>query len=115
MENHADSALAAALELRTSFRALRDRWLTLGYAGMADVRLRVGLACGPVTRVEIGYQTSRLTVIGAPVNGASNACNAGPRDRDTIIVEERFRARCCQDHKVTEVRHSGRDNLFELV
>jgi class 3 adenylate cyclase len=80
-------ALTAALAMRARFRSLRGEWAALGYPGAAGLFVRLGLSTGPVTRVELGYvQNRRLTVIGPAVNEAAHACDAGPRDRDTICL-----------------------------
>lgn len=88
-DNHEIAALNAAIEMRSAFSRLRERWVTLGYAGSEALFVRFGLSCGLVTRVEVGpAQVRRLTVIGAAVNAAAEACDRGPRDRDTICLTQ---------------------------
>lgn len=87
--DHQTAAFNAALEMRTAFGNLRQRWVTLGYPGTDTVFVRLGLSCGLVTRAELGHtQARRVTIIGPAVNMAADACNGGRRDRDTICLTE---------------------------
>jgi class 3 adenylate cyclase len=89
----APASITAAREMRAAFRDLRQRWTTLGYLGTDKLRVRFGLSCGLVTRVEIGHaQARRITVIGPAVNAAAHTCDAAPRDRDTICVTDEIHA-----------------------
>jgi class 3 adenylate cyclase len=92
-DGHEGKAVAAALDMRAAFRNLRERWKVIGYAGADRLFVRIGLSCGTVTRAEIGYMASRLTVIGAAVNAAAYACKIGPRDHDAVLVTQTFRDR----------------------
>jgi class 3 adenylate cyclase len=90
--DHQKAAFAAAVEMRCAFQVLRQRWVTLGYAGTDSTFVRFGLSCGSVTRTELGHsQVRRVTVIGPAVNAAAYACDGGPRDRDTICVAQNFK------------------------
>jgi class 3 adenylate cyclase len=88
--NHENAAFSAAMEMKVAFNTLRDRWINLGYASKS-LYVRFGISCGSVTRAELGYsQARRLTVIGPSVNEAAHACDAAPRDRDTICVTRAY-------------------------
>ena len=90
--DHAAAGLSAARQMREAFRRLRAKWEQLGHASAGDLFLRVGLSFGEVVRAEVGYRSTRATVIGTPVNTASKACASAPRDRDVIVVTAPFRA-----------------------
>jgi class 3 adenylate cyclase len=92
LDEHEKAAFRAASEMLRAFQNLRQRWVTLGYAGTETVFVRFGLARGAVTRAELGHvQSRRMTVIGSAVNAAAYACDSGPRDHDTICVTQDFR------------------------
>ena len=90
--DHAVAALSAARQMREVFRRLREKWRMLGHTAAGNLFLRIGLSHGKVARAEIGYRSSRATVIGTPVNTAAKACAAAPRDRDVIVVTPAFDA-----------------------
>jgi class 3 adenylate cyclase len=93
LDRHASVAVRAAWEMLQAFRALRERWVTLGYAGTARCFLRIGVECGPVTKTEVGHlQHRKLTVMGAVVNVAAHLCDAGPRNRDVVLVGDGIQA-----------------------
>jgi adenylate cyclase len=82
MENHADCALAAALETA--------RVVESGEAG--DLEIGIGLNSGTVVAGNIGG-AGRLefTVLGDPVNVASRVESATRQTGDTILIAERTR------------------------
>lgn len=86
------AAVNAALEMRKAFHELRQRWVTLGYAGTEALRVRFGLSYGLVTRAEVGHtQARRMTVIGPAINEAAHVCELAPRDRDTVCITDTLR------------------------
>jgi class 3 adenylate cyclase len=92
IDQHGAAAVAAAWEMRETFRALKERWVTLGYAGTERCFLRIGIESGPAIKAEIGHQQyRRLTVMGSVVNVAAHLCDAGPRDRDVMLIGNRLR------------------------
>jgi class 3 adenylate cyclase len=89
---HEAAAVTAAVEMREAFRNLKQRWVTLGYAGTEMLFVRFGLSSGLVARAEVGHaQARRITVIGPAVNAAAHICEAAPRDHDTICITQEFR------------------------
>jgi class 3 adenylate cyclase/CHASE3 domain sensor protein len=84
-EDHAERAVAAALELRQQLRDLRSRWPLEPDEGL---NVGIGISTGYVTVGNIGSDTrTEYTVIGNHVNLASHLAKiAGP---DQIVVSER--------------------------
>ncbi len=83
-EDHAERAVAAALEMRQRLRSLRSRW-TL--QGDEELNVGIGISTGYVTVGNIGSTTrTEYTVIGNHVRLASHlALIAGP---DQILVSD---------------------------
>jgi adenylate cyclase len=89
LDDHGRRSVQAAAEVQETFETLKRRWETIGYAGISAIHNRIGIATGAVNKAEIGHwQQRRLTVLGPPVNTAAHLCNAGPRDRSSILVTE---------------------------
>ena len=84
-EDHAERAVAAALEMRQQLRDLRGRW-SLGLD--EGLNVGIGISTGYVTVGNIGSDTrTEYTVIGPQVHLASHLAKiAGP---DQIVVSER--------------------------
>ncbi len=84
-EDHAERAVATALEMRAHLRGLRSRWMERLHE---ELNVGIGISTGYVTVGNIGSDTrTEYTVIGNHVNLASGlAESAGPNQ---ILVSER--------------------------
>jgi class 3 adenylate cyclase len=79
-------ACAAALEMNKAFDELKGKWNVFNAPELYN---RIGIDYGPVHKVEIGHShLKQITVMGDAVNLASNFCQIGSRDKNTIIVGE---------------------------
>lgn len=101
---HQSTAFAAAIEMRTAFRNLRTRWITLGYPRTDSLFVRIGLSCGLVTLAEVGHaQARRTTVIGPAVNAVAGACESSSRDRDYIVLTPKMKEAVANDLRLDGV------------
>jgi class 3 adenylate cyclase len=116
-KKHETAALKAAEEMRSAFRNLKQRWITLGYDGTDVLFVRFGLSSGEVTRAEIGHaHARRVTVIGPPVNAAAYACEGGPRSHDTICITHEMREALAIDIKTSkDPINTKRATVFEVI
>jgi class 3 adenylate cyclase len=86
--DHAERAVATALEMHWRVGELRERWM-LRYE--EDLSIGIGISTGYVTVGNIGSDTrSEYTVIGNHVNLASRLANSAAPDQ--ILVTERTMA-----------------------
>jgi adenylate cyclase len=100
-EDHAMRAVEAAVEMREAFGRLKEGWLK-GDLPVSRVFCRIGLSCGPVYEARIGHpQFQQLTVIGNTVNHAASLCEAAPRDRDVILIDDAVARRVQQRFTLT--------------
>jgi class 3 adenylate cyclase len=94
LADHPIAAIKSACEMQKRFDALKSKWATLKYPGVALVHNRIGLTTGPVQKAELGHsQFRQITVMGDAVNMATHLCQAGNRDRNVIVVSDNFYAR----------------------
>ncbi len=84
-EDHAERAVATAVEMRSQLRAIRSKWMERLHE---ELNVGIGISTGYVTVGNIGSDTrTEYTVIGNHVNLASGlAETAGPNQ---ILVAER--------------------------
>lgn len=88
VKHHQYQALLAALEMRKAFERLKDEWCAMGEP-VTGLYIRIGIACGQVHEAIVGHpQYQYVTVFGHPVNIAINLCEAAPRDRNVIVIDE---------------------------
>lgn len=79
-------ATTAAVQMNREFDLIKKKW---GVFNIPEIHNRIAIDSGPVTKVEVGHsQLRQITVMGDAVNGASNLCDLGNRDRNTVIVGE---------------------------
>ena len=87
-DDHSLVAAKAALEIQQAFERLKNRWIIMKDP-VQGLYSRIGLASGPVVQAPIGHpQTRHLTIFGTCVNVASALCEAAPRDRNNVVVDE---------------------------
>ncbi|HWS88824.1 MAG TPA: adenylate/guanylate cyclase domain-containing protein [Pyrinomonadaceae bacterium] len=81
---HETKAVAAALEMQQGFAEVMRKWKVFNIPVIYN---RIGIESGPVHKAEMGHSLYRqLTVMGEPVNLASNLCDLGDRDRNVILI-----------------------------
>jgi class 3 adenylate cyclase len=81
---HESKAVAAALQMQEGFDKVMQRWKVFN---IPLIHNRIGIDSGPVHKAEMGHSLSKqLTVMGEPVNLASNLCDLGDRDRNVILI-----------------------------
>lgn len=84
-EDHAERAVAAALEMRARLRGIRARWMERLHE---ELNVGIGISTGYVTVGNIGSDTrTEYTVIGNHVNLASGLAEAA--EPNQILVSER--------------------------
>jgi class 3 adenylate cyclase len=84
-EDHAERAVAAALEMRAQLRGLRTRWLERLHE---ELNVGIGISTGYVTVGNIGSDTrTEYTVIGNHVNLASGLAETAAANQ--ILASER--------------------------
>lgn len=84
-EDHAERAVAAALEMRSRLRGIRTKWLERLHE---ELNVGIGISTGYVTVGNIGSDTrTEYTVIGNHVNLASGLAEAA--EPNQILVAER--------------------------
>jgi class 3 adenylate cyclase len=91
VDDHAHAAVTSALEIRQQFSELKHEWTTLGNA-FDGIYTRAGLAYGPVRKAMVGHpQYQYLTLFGTALNAAVNLCDAAPRDRSIVVIDQQLR------------------------
>ncbi len=84
-EDHAERAVAAALEMRSQLRAIRSKWMERLHE---ELNVGIGISTGYVTVGNIGSDTrTEYTVIGNHVNLASGLAETAAANQ--ILVSER--------------------------
>jgi class 3 adenylate cyclase len=116
-EDHAERAVAAALEMRTRLRGLRAKWMERLHE---ELNVGIGISTGYVTVGNIGSDTrTEYTVIGNHVNLASGlAETAGPNqilvaERTLAAVRGRVEATPIDETSLEDIRRPVR--IFEIV
>jgi class 3 adenylate cyclase len=84
VSQHEAKAVAAALEMQKGFEDVMRKWKVFN---IPIIYNRIGIDSGPVHKAEMGHSLYRqLTVMGEPVNLASNLCDLGDRDRNVVLI-----------------------------
>ncbi len=95
-------AVTAALQMNEEFESVKKKWSVFN---IPEIHNRIAIDSGPVTKVEVGHsQVRQLTVMGDAVNGASNLCDLGSRDRNTVIVAESVYEKLSAKYSGTELK-----------
>jgi len=88
LKDHHLRAVEAALQMRASFEKLKQDWIAIGDL-VSSMFLRVGIAYGLVHQALIGHpQYQYITILGQPMNIAANLCEAAPRNKNVIVIDE---------------------------
>lgn len=86
INNHAVTAVRAAIEMIQEFAALRDSWEKYGFPA-SKLFNRISIESGPIFEVMLGHpQYRHLTLIGECLIRASYLSTSADRDRDIIII-----------------------------
>jgi class 3 adenylate cyclase/CHASE3 domain sensor protein len=116
-EDHAERAVAAALEMRSRLRGIRTRWMERLHE---ELNVGIGISTGYVTVGNIGSDTrTEYTVIGNHVNLASGlAETAGPNqilasERTLAAVRGRVEAEPVDEAALEDLQRPVR--IFEIV
>jgi len=115
VENHPFAALQAAVEMKSTFDALKKDWLTMG-DGANKIYTRAALAYGPVKKATVGHpQYQYLTIFGRAVNAAVNLCENAPRDRNTVLIDHYLHEQLIDQCEVTEVPASSLNKVLKYT
>jgi class 3 adenylate cyclase/CHASE3 domain sensor protein len=116
-EDHAERAVAAALEMRSRLRGIRTRWMERLHE---ELNVGIGISTGYVTVGNIGSDTrTEYTVIGNHVNLASGlAETAGPNqilasERTLAAVRGRVEAEPVDEAALEDLQRPVR--IFEIL
>jgi len=86
LPEHQFAAVSAAIEMSRAFADLKDYWIAIS-PRFAALQLRIGISSGPLLRASLGHsQIQSLTVIGYPISVAAALCEAGTRERTSLLV-----------------------------
>jgi len=86
LPEHQFAAVSSAIEMNRAFADLKDYWIAIS-PRFAALQLRIGISTGPLLRASLGHsQIQSLTVIGYPISVAAALCDAGSRDRTSVLI-----------------------------
>jgi class 3 adenylate cyclase len=101
--DHAARAVEAAVDMQRDFETLKRAWSEVGIP-LGAVYNRIAVACGPVLTPIMGHpQFQQVTVFGDTVGRAAQLCEAAPRDRNVLIVDEDVFSRAGQRVKMSQL------------
>jgi class 3 adenylate cyclase len=94
--DHATRTVEAAVDMQRDFEAMKRGWSEAGIQ-LPAIYNRLAAACGPVLSPIMGHpQFQQVTVFGDTVGRAAHLCDAAPRDRNVLIVDEEVYSRAGQ-------------------
>lgn len=98
--DHATRTVEAAVAMQRDFEAMKRGWSEAGFP-LPAIYNRLAAACGPVLSPIMGHpQFQQITVFGDTVGRAAHLCDAAPRDRNVLIVDEEVYFRAGQRAKM---------------
>jgi class 3 adenylate cyclase len=92
--DHVASAVAAAVDLQDDFAKLKQSWERNSRQNLDPIFSRVAIACGEVYKREMGHpRHEQLMILGEAIGRAAHLCDAAPRGRHVIVVDEAVKDR----------------------